>query len=124
MKVLFDANYPKYLVNALQLVHQLDTKELFAISYWQKEQQTSEDSVVFIFDRSKKGLDITTLKCYEAGYKVFAFKLPAKEKIDLFNFSLTVLNIWPKVLETVTDKQKPFIYTYRYGGRKLKKVVE
>lgn len=123
MNVLFDKNYPKYLVDALQLIHKLDTQHLYRICYWEKKNEKSKDNpIVFILDRGKKGLDITTMKHYEAGYRVFAFKLNSTQKIDLFNFSLTVLNLWPKVLEAVKVEESPFIYTYKYGGRKLRKV--
>jgi len=125
MKVLFDRNYPKYLVDALQLIHTLDTAKLYNIRYWEKQDENENNNpVVFILDRSKKGLDITTLKHYEAGYRVFAFKLPGKQKINLFTFSLSVLNLWPKVLDKVKEKEKPFVYTYKYGGRKLRKAKE
>lgn len=126
MKVLFDRNYPKYLIDALQLIHTLDTAKSCHIRYWEKQDENEPDKpVIFILDRSRKGLDITTLKHYEEGYKVFAFKLPGKQKINLFSFSLTVLSLWPKVLNTVQiEGAAPFIYTYRYGGRKLKKIIE
>ena len=124
MKVLFDRNYPKYLVDALQLIHKLDTAKSYSVRYWEKQDESAANNpIVFILDRSKKGLDITTLKHYEAGYRVFAFKLPGKQKIDLFNFSLTVLNLWPKVLNAVKVEETAFVYTYRYGGRKLRKAI-
>ena len=125
MKVLFDRNYPKYLVDALQLIHTLDTTQLCSIRYWEKQDENeTTNPVVFILDRSRQGLDVTTLKHYEAGYRVFAFKLPGKQKIDLFNFSLTVLSLWPKVLDTVKADEKPFVFTYKYGGRKLRRAIE
>jgi hypothetical protein len=125
MKVLFDRNYPKYLLDALQLIHKLDTAQLYNIRYWEKQDENETNNpVVFILDRGKRGLDITTLKHYEAGYRVFAFKLPGKQKIDLFNFSLTVLSLWPKVLETVKAEERPFVFTYKYGGRKLRKSMD
>lgn len=125
MKVLFDRNYPKYLVDALQLINTLDTAKLCSIRYWEKQDENETNNpVVFILDRSRKGLDITTLKHYEAGYRVFAFKLIGKQKIDLFNFSLTVLSLWPKVLDTVKTEEKAFVFTYKYGGRKLRRAIE
>jgi hypothetical protein len=125
MNVLFDRNYPKYLIDSLQLIHKLDSAQSCSIRYWEKQDENETNNpIVFILDRSRKGLDITTLKHYEAGYRVFAFKLPGKQKIDLFNFSLTVLSLWPKVLDTVKAEEKAFVFTYKYGGRKLRRAIE
>jgi hypothetical protein len=79
------------------------------------------DSVVFLFDRSKKGIDIVTEKHFEAGYKVFAFRLNSVKKIDLYHLSMTVITLWPKILKTLTIEPNPFIFTYSYSGTTLKK---
>lgn len=125
MEILFDKNYPKYVVDAIQLIHKLDSTKYFNVSQWTKEvKETQNKPVIFILDRSTRGIDVTTQKHYEEGYRVFAFKLNGKSKIEFFRFALTVLNIWPKVLETVKTEQEPFIYTYKYGGRKLTKILQ
>ena len=124
MIILFDQNYPKYVLDALQLIHKLDATKYYRIIYWTNEVVIDQSKpVVFLLDRSLKGIDIVTKKHYEDGYKVFAFKLKRKAKMDPFRFALTILNIWPKVLETVKIQEQPFVYTYRYEGKKLKKVI-
>jgi hypothetical protein len=124
MNILFDQNYPQYVLDALQLVHKLDTSHSYTVASWTKEIEGIEKPVVFILDRSPRGIDIITQKHYDDGYKVFAFKLKKRAKMDFFLFALTILNIWPEVLKISKTADKPFVYTYRYGGRKPKKIIE
>lgn len=125
MQILFQPGHPKSLIEALQLIHKLNKKDSYKIDLWEKQlnEIKFKNPVVFLFDNSKKKPEITTLKYFEDGYKVFAFKMP-KEKLDFFDFSLTILNLWPKVLEAIKVEDKPFVYTYKCGGKRLKKVVE
>ena len=121
MKVYLDTNYPKNLAEALQLIHELQRPAKYEII---RTQQFDEiESVVFLFDRSKRGLDIVTEKHYKAGYKVIAFKLASTESIDLFKLSISTLKLWPTILNIITGANKPFILTYSYKGSSLKKVV-
>lgn len=122
MQICLSKNYPKTLYQALQLLHQLQSTGHFTF-YWDKI-LTDEDSgktVVFIFDSSVKGLDNTTEEYFTKGYKVFAFKKKPKERIDLFEFSFTVLNLWTDILDRIHSENSPFIFTYSYKSRKLKK---
>ncbi len=121
MNILFDNNYPKAVVEALKLIHSIGKGKAFTISAWTKGEE-ADKPIVFIMDRSATGIDVTTLKHFEAGYRVFAFKLKANKKLDMFDLALTVLNLWPKVLEKVQADENPFVYTYRYGGQKLRKI--
>lgn len=121
MNILFDNNYPKAVVEALKLIHSIGKGTTFTVTTWTKGEE-AEKPIVFIMDRSKTGIDVTTTKHFEAGYQVFAFKLNPGKKLDMFDLALTVLNLWPKVLETVSTDENPFVYTYRYGGRKLRKI--
>ncbi|GAC1314262.1 MAG: hypothetical protein NVSMB24_38670 [Mucilaginibacter sp.] len=120
LKVYLDNNYPKNLVYALQAVHQLQyPKKLEIIRTTLFNEQ---ESVVFIFDKSKKGIDIVTEKHYDAGYRVFAFKFYPDERLDLFKFSLSMLQLWPKIIEVIEENASPFVVTYRYFGAGLKRV--
>lgn len=121
-KVYLNINYPKNLVTALQLIHQLQNPMQLDISRAMHFDDPDDDTVVFLFDRSKKGIDIVTEKHFEAGYKVFAFRLNSIDKIDLFQLSMTVITLWPKVVETLSTESSPFIFTYNYSGKNLKRV--
>jgi hypothetical protein len=124
MKVYLDTNYPKNLAEALQLIHNLqEPKEVDVIRSQQLDENNESDSVVFLFDRSKRGLDITTEKHFEAGYKVFAFRLSSTEKINLYRLCLVTLKLWPKFLETIASINKPFITVYNYNGNAKIKLI-
>ena len=123
MRVYFDNNYPKNLAEALQLIHRLQTPPIFDILRTQKfDENDIPNSVVFLFDRSKQGIDIITKKHYESGYRVFAFKLSSTDRIDFFQLSLITMKLWPKILAKIGEETNPFIFTYNYNGRALTKV--
>lgn len=125
MQILFQPGHPKYLIEALQLIHKLNKKDAYKIALFEKQlnEIKFKNPVVFLFDSGKKKPEITTIKYFEDGYKVFAFKY-SKEPMNMFDFSLTILNLWPKVLEVIKVENKPFVYTYKCGGKRLKKVIE
>ena len=123
MKLYLDTNYPKNLAEALQLIHKLETPQNFEILRTQQfDENDASNSVVFLFDRSKRGIDIVTEKHYKAGYKVIAFKLSSTARIDFFQLSLTTLKLWPKILNTITEESNAFIFTYSYNGKTLNKI--
>jgi hypothetical protein len=123
MRVYLDNNYPKNLAEALQLLHRLQVPQDFEIVRTQHFDETNIDnSVVFLFDRSKKGIDIVTEKHFEAGYKVIAFKISSTDTIDFFKLSLITLKLWPNILDLIGQVKEPFIFTYNYKGKSLTKV--
>lgn len=123
MEVYFDTNYPKNLAEALRLLHALDDSKDFNITRTQNiENINKENSVIFLFDNSKRGLDIITDKHFEDGYKIFAFKLSSTDGINFFQLTLITLQIWPKILNRISEETKPFVYTFNYNGKILKKV--
>lgn len=125
MKLYLDTNYPKNLAEALQLIHKLETPQNFEIIRTQQlDENDPSNSVVFLFDRSKRGIDIVTEKHYQAGYKVIAFKLSSTDRIDFFQLSLTTLKLWPKILNKITETNTPFIFTYSYNGKSLNNFKE
>ncbi len=125
MQICLSKNYPKNLFEALQLLHRLHMTSHFTF-HWDitLKDEDSNKTVVFLFDSSAKGLDQTTEEYFQKGYKVFAFKKKPKERFDLFEFSFTVLNLWDKILLMVKNEDAPFIVTYKYKGKRLKKVKE
>ena len=123
MEVYFDNNYPKNLPDALSLLHELNQSQIFKIIRTQNiENIDKRQSVIFLFDNSKKGLSIVTDKHFEEGYKVFAFKLNSADVINLFQLTLMTLKLWPKILNTINEETNPFVYTFNYNGKYLTKV--
>jgi hypothetical protein len=124
MDILFEKTHPKNLVEALQLVHQTDESGGFTLSYYDKSIDDSKlkQPVLLLFDYSKKGLEITTEELFKLGYRIFAMKTRREEKLDLFKLSLTILAIWPRIIDTIRGESSPFVCTYKYGGHKLSRV--
>lgn len=122
IQIYLDCNYPKNLENALQLIHKLQMPHGFNVIRTQQfDEKDISNKVVFLFDTSKKGIDVVTEKHYEAGFKVFAFKLNSTERIDFFQLSLSTIHLWPKILTAINEGAKPFVFTYNYNGKALKK---
>lgn len=122
MELYFDLNYPKNLAEALKLVHTLDESQNISIQRTQQiDNIDKENSIVFLIDSAKRGLDIAIDKHFEDGYKVFAFKLKSANSIDFFRLTLMTLSLWPKILQTVSEETNPFVYTFNYNGKYLTK---
>jgi hypothetical protein len=123
MEMYFDNNYPKNLAEALKLLHDLDKSQVVNVIRTQNiDNIDKENSVVFLFDNSKRGLDVVTDKHFEEGYKVFAFKLYSSDALDIFQLTLMTMQLWPKILNTISKETNPFVYTFNYNGKKLTKV--
>jgi hypothetical protein len=122
MEVYFDLNYPKNLAEALKLVHNLDESKNLSIQRTQLiEDIDKENSIVFLIDSAKRGIDIVIDKHFEDGYRVFAFKLNSTDDINFFQLTLMTLKLWPKILHTVSEETDPFVYTFNYNGKYLTK---
>lgn len=121
MQICLEQNYPKNLVLALQLIHKIDPSSQDIQIYWDKAltEADSTTTVVFLFDKGKRNIDLTTEWYYEKGFRVFAFKLSSVDKLDPFQLSLTILRIWRKVLGIIKGTESPFVVTYTYQGKSL-----
>jgi hypothetical protein len=122
IRVYLDTQYPKNLADGLSLLHQMQYPKEFEIIRTNNFEDADTNSVVFLFDRTKKGIDLITEKHYEEGYKVFAFKSRLVPKVDIFQLSLSVLSLWPKIVDTITSDNNPFIFTYKYSNSTLKRI--
>lgn len=125
MNIYFDRNYPKNLVKALDLIHSIYPTDTYNIIWGDKvlSELDKDQTVVFLFDRAKKGIEITTELHYEDGYRIFAFMTRTTEKTDLFRLSLRVLTLWKKILGRIKEENNPFIFTYGYKSKRLRKVI-
>lgn len=123
LKILIDPNYPLPLIESLESIHDLQLIKKYEIHTWAngiEENFSLADTVFLSVDDSKKGLSESTLKHLEDGYRMFVMK-PDKVQ-DFFEFTMTVLRVWPFIIEkSEKDEKEKFCYTFRYGGRKLKK---
>lgn len=126
MQILFEKTHPKDLVEALKLVHQSDDSKSYVLSYYDKsiDEKSLQQPILLLFDYKSKGLDVTTEELYKSGYRIFAMKTKRKDKLDFFQLSLTVLGLWPKILQVISEKKSPFVFTYRYSGSRLVKSKE
>lgn len=124
LRILIDPSYPTHLIKSLESIHSLQETKRFEIHRWSngiENKFSLTESVFLSIDESRKGLSESTLKHLEDGYRMFVMK-PAKEQ-DFFEFAMTVLRIWPFIIEKSEKAKKDmFCYTFRYAGRKLNKV--
>lgn len=122
MELYFDLNYPKNLAEALKLLHSLDESLNISIQRTQQiDNIDKENSIIFLIDSAKRGVDIVIDKHFEDGYRVFAFKLNSTDSINLFQLTLMTLKLWPKILNTIDKETQPFVYTFNYNGKYLTK---
>lgn len=124
IRFFIDTNYPKKLVQALDEIHQLQKQVRYEVVRWDGQVIKSAElksSVFLLVDFHKRGLDIPTVKHYEDGYRVVACKAGEEPKLDYFEFAMTVLRVWPYIVDAATNDHQPFLYTFRYGGERLAK---
>lgn len=125
MYIYLDPNYPKNLAKALKFLHDISPSDDFEIIWGSRKlsELDNNQTVVFLFDRSKKGVEITTELHYKDGYRVFAFMTRTTDKTDLFHLSLRVLTLWNKILDVIAEKKKPFVYTYGYKENRVREFL-
>ena len=125
MEILFDRNHPKSLVEAIRLIQSLDWTEEHTVSFYDTTIKDSElkSPVLLRIDKHKRGIEPATEILYESGFRVFALKFPDQNP-DLFDLSLLVLGLWPKILNVLKEKTNPFIYKCNNQSGTLVKVKE
>lgn len=121
MVVNLSKDYPIKLVDALRLIHSMKEGDSFQFHWGQRvTPKDAHNTVVLLFDRGKRKLEISTQKYKEAGFKVFALKVSPTESLDTFELSLTILSIWKVIFEKINSVNSASVFTYRYGSRKLR----
>jgi hypothetical protein len=126
MLILFEADYPSPLVEALNSVMQLYSKKNIAVLTDSPEvtEDPTGETIVFLINWEKKGLSPAIRQRYLSGYNVFAFKYPLNDnEFDPFQFSATVLSLLPKLIKVIETSERPFLFTFRHNTNKLKKEV-
>ena len=122
--IYIDSNYPKRIKEFLINAHALQKERKFEIKEWENIETNSIDlknSIFLLVDHATKGISIPVLKHYEAGYNIVVCKT-GSDKLDLFEFLMTVFRVWPFILEKSASEKDTFLYTFRYGGRKISKL--
>ncbi|ARS40723.1 hypothetical protein CA265_14085 [Sphingobacteriaceae bacterium GW460-11-11-14-LB5] len=126
MDILFDRHYPKNLVEAIKLIQQLDSSALCKVSFYDSAVNDQElvNPILFRVDKHRKGVEPVTEILFENGFRVIALKFPKDKYYDFFDLSLIILNIWPKIITLLKEKNKPFIYKCNGDHGKLILVKE
>lgn len=123
LKIYIDTNYPRPVVQILESIHALQKDKQFEIVRWDDgdiPENELETSIFLVVDYQKRGLSIPTLKQAEEGYKTIVCKIKEK-KIDRFELLMTVIRVWPFILEKKEQLNASTLLTFKYGGRKLTK---
>ena len=126
MDILFDRHHPKNLIEAIRLVQNLDTSDIHNLSFYDSaiKDEDLKNPILLRVDKNKRGIEPVTEILYENGFRVILLKFPAEQDLDIFDLSLTVISLWPKILSLLKEKQHPFIYKCNGYLGKLTKVRE
>lgn len=124
MKLYVDSQYSPGFIRLLTNLHSMQFNPAHEIvsGKWTDE-FTPANTVVFLWDTNKKGLSQPIIKHYIDGYKVFTYKKPFGEPLDLFKVSLIMLSQWQKMLETIEKENGPFLFTINDSKKKMKRIA-
>ena len=123
LHIFLDIDYPPALVASIQQIHDLQSTKNFEVDKWDNQKVSKigyESSVFLLVDFQKKGVSERILKHVEEGMKIFVCRAP--ESMDYFEFAMTVLRVWPFIIEKGQVITEPCCFTFSYGGRKLNRV--
>ena len=119
LKIYIHPNFSSKITAILYDLHELQKVKNYEIIKWQNLDDDKIDLKTAIFlmtDNEKKGLSVSTLKHHESGYRIVACKLP-KTKFDFFELGMSVLRVWPSIIEKSSTDE--FLFTFKYGGKRL-----
>lgn len=124
MRLYVDNQYSPAFIKLVAALHALDFTHKYDIvtGQWQDE-FTPSDTVVFLWDTSKKGLSQQIVRHYQDGYKVFTYKKPFGKPMNLFRISLVMLSQWRKMLETIEKENGAFLFIISDSKKNLRRVV-
>jgi len=124
MKLYVDNQYSPKFIKLLASLHALQSSPIYEIvsGQWTDEFKPT-NTVVFLWDTNKKGLSKQIMNHYIDGYKVFTYKKPFGEPLDLFKVSLIMLSQWKKMLETIENEEGPFLFTINDSKKVLRRVA-
>ncbi|MEQ8687679.1 MAG: hypothetical protein RIE86_20405 [Imperialibacter sp.] len=123
INIFFDADYPPALVESIQQIHELQSERIFEVDKWDNsriEKVGHESSVFLLIDYKKRGVSEHIIKHVENGMRIFVCRAPGD--LDYFEFAMTILRVWPFIIEKGQEVKEPCCFTFSYGGRKLNRV--
>lgn len=124
MNLYVDNQYSSVFIKLITALHSLEFNGRYDIVSGQwRDDFTPSDTVVFFWDTSKKGLSQQIVKHYQDGYKVFTYKKPFGEPMNLFKVSLIMLSQWKKMLETIEAESGAFLFTITDSKQVLRRVA-
>lgn len=121
LKIYIDPNYPRPVFQILQDIHALQKEKQFEIVDWRDgdvSENELEKSIFLVVDYQRRGLSMPTLKQAKEGYKTVVCRI-RKKKIDRFELIMTIMRVWPFILEKKEKLNEETLLTFKYGGRKL-----
>lgn len=123
LQIYIDANFPDKLVKALLDIHSLQKQIRFKIIDGKEVDSfpTASSNVVLLFVNYPRDVELPIIKHYTDGYKVVVYKAGNMEQPDFFEFSMTTLRVWPRIIDVSLKEAEPFIYTFNYGGNSIRK---
>lgn len=122
MRIYIDENYPKSVFDLLESLHNLSGNHKYEIHRWGDKEFTDEDlqdSIFLVMDFLKRGIEIPHIKLYEEGYRTFVCKAGNTKDFSRFGLALTLFTVWPTILEKSEDSEGKFLYSFKYGGKRL-----
>lgn len=124
MKLYVDNQYSPTFIKLITALHSLEFNGRYDIVSGQwRDEFTPSNTVVFLWDTSKKGLSQQIVKHYQDGYKVFTYKKPFGEPMNLFKVSLIMLSQWKKMLETIEAESGAFLFTISDSKKVLRRLA-
>lgn len=104
MRLYIDPNYTPPVIKLIKTLHGLEYPETYEVvtGSWQADFSTT-NTVVFLVDTNKQGLNTLTLDHYADGFKVVAYKKPEGRPFDPFNCGLTLMSQWKKLLTDINN---------------------
>lgn len=111
MVFYFDNSIHKKIVKTIQLIYSFSSAPKVEIVHgdWSKV-EGKNDVVIFLIDHAAKGVDVSTVKLVEDGFKVFAFKKTKDSGFTFFSMSFTLLAAWRNILKKIEENPEPFAF--------------
>jgi hypothetical protein len=124
MKLYLDNQYTPAFIKLITALHAMEFNGKYDVvsGQWTDDLQPA-NTVVFLWDTSKKGLSQQIIKHYSDGYKVFTYKKPFGKPMNLFKISLLMLSQWKKMLEAIEKENGAFLFTINDSKKILRRVV-
>jgi len=122
MKIVIDENYGKTVIKLIESLHCLSGNDKYKVFRWgdiEVKDEDLNDSVFLVIEFQEKGISIPYEKLFEDGYRTFVCKTKKSDDFTRFGLALTLFTVWPSILEKSESNCENFLYTFKYGGKKL-----